>query len=282
MSATHNAEHLNDVINKTASTEYLIKQSVLDYINNNKIIIYLEGLISSGKSSLCKSINVVLNKYNIRNTNYPEPIDKSLLNLFYSNPQKYAFTFQSIVIRERIHVNEDAIKYLKNDNGLAIIDRSRFGDCSFGIMHYNTNNISLAEFEVYTNLIKSNRLDKYSKRLGIDTKDQIKDFLVYLFCTPEKSRERVIKRGNLDEIENCTIEYLSNLEMNYEKVLGNDKCNHVEQVAIDEIYRNYNNNIIKINYNDDLTIKDDGLIEETQVFNILYQIITCIKKESVT
>lgn len=260
--------------------EYLelkIKEA-LEYITNNKVIVYLEGLISGGKSSLCRSINRVLNKRKIRNTWYPEPIDGSLLDLFYSQPKKYAFSFQSIVIRDRIHVNEDAIFFLKDENGFVLIDRARFGDCAFGIMHYNNDNISNIEFVVYTNLIKSGRLDKYSQTLGLD-EGKIKDFVVYLACTPEKSRERVIKRGNLLEIQNCTIDYLSELEINYNKVLGDEKTDALEQAAIDEVYRNYNNNILTFDYNDDLNIDAEGYIEEKQVLLILCQIVDQIKRE---
>lgn len=253
-------------------------QQVLRFIKNNKILVYLEAIISGGKSSLCKSVNRVLTKYEVHNEWYPEPINNKLLDLFYSDPPKYAFDFQSIVIRDRVHTNEDAIKFLKKNKGLAIIDRSRFGDCAFGIMHHTNKNISDVEFAVYTDLIKSKRLDKYNSLLGLEP-DKIKDFVVYLICTPEKARERVIKRGNVTEIQGCTIEYLSELEHNYSKVLHKNGLDTLEQAVIDEVYKNYNNKVLFIDYNTDLQIDTDGFIAEHQVFEILTQIMKKIAAE---
>lgn len=255
-------------------------RDVIEYLLNNKILIYLEGLISGGKTSLGRSIDKVCTKYGINYNLYLEPINSKNLELFYSDPVKYAFSFQSIVIRDRIHVNEDAIQeLLQQDHGIVFIDRSRFGDCAFGIMHHVKKNMNDAEFAVYIDLIKSDRLDKYSKEFGLKSKDKIKDFVVYLLNTPEKSRERVIKRGNPTEIKNCTIEYLSDLEDNYVKVLCKKPVNSLEETAITEVYKNYKNTVLFIDYDKDLKIDNEGFIDEYQVLEILSQLVQKIKHE---
>lgn len=243
---------------------------VIEYLRANKILIYLEGLIGAGKSSLCRSFNRVLNKHQVKNAWYAESIEKSLRQLFYSDVPRYAFSFQSIVIRDRIHTNEDAIKILLDDANFAIIDRSRYGDCSFALMHYAAGNISPKELAVYHDLIKSDRLDKY------DVED-IKEYVVYLDRSPCKAREHVIERGNPEEIEGCTEEYLTALDNSYYKVLSQETEDPLEQEVISTIHRSQVKGCIVIDYEEDLLL-EDGYLTEDQVFTILKKIIEAIKK----
>jgi len=256
---------------------------VLEFLKNNTLLINWESLIGAGKSTLCKSIAKHLGKYGINNTWYPEPINKKLLELFYSDPKKYAFSFQTIVIRERVHVSIDAYKYLLFDGNYASIDRSRCGDLSFGITHYLNKNISGEEFKVYTDLLNSTTLNNYSTV-------NINECVVYLECSPNKAKDRITRRGNNDEIEKCSIEYLTDLDFNYRKVLSNlsgltkndqsggNKMSLLEQEAINELSKsNKNINIIFIDYNQDLKIESDETICEDETFKILYDIITKIK-----
>ena len=247
------------------------KLAVLTYFQKNKLLILLEGLISGGKSSLCKSINFYLNKY-IKVRHYPEPINEKLLNLFYSDIKKHAFSFQSIVIRERVHVLSAAEDFLSKDEGdLSAVDRSEIGDCAFALMHYNSGNISDEQFEVYGDLTKP-----FLDCVELNNIKKVKKCVVYLTCTPKKARERVIKRGNPKEMESCTEKYLEELEKSYMKVMGYGDINEKESLVIDQIFFSLNihrDDIIYINYEEDFEIID-GMLTENDTFNILRQIIS--------
>lgn len=244
------------------------KEKVIDCYRFNQVLFYLESLIGTGKSTFFKTALKLMNRNAIKTNCYPEPIDNSLLHLHYSDVKKYAFSFQSIVIRERVHINEDAFNdLLQGDADFIVLERSQFGDCGFALTHKKYGNISEKEFEVYTNLIRSNRLDRYRGSVK-------NEYLVFFRCSPEKARERIIIRGNKDEIENCTLEYLTDLDESYMKILSRKGGDELEQRAIDEVHRGYPNGMktIIIDYNEDLQIDEDGCIVESQFFQILWKI----------
>ena len=76
-----------------------------------KYIIYLEGSISSGKSTLLPRIaNALRTMCNTNIYEYPEPLhiwneikkcDKPLLQLLYEHPNQYATTFQYLTLITR-------------------------------------------------------------------------------------------------------------------------------------------------------------------------------------
>jgi deoxyadenosine/deoxycytidine kinase len=251
-----------------------IIQEVINYLLDNKLLIKLEALIGGGKSTLCNSFNKWVKSY-ITLECYPEPIKKMLLNLFYSDIKKYAFSFQSIVIRERVHVFEDAVTFLHEGN-LAVIDRSPYGDCAFGLMHYASGNISPVEFLVYVDLIKSDRDSKVREFNSEKFDIKIKKIVVYLACDPVIARERVINRDNEDEVDKCKLEYLIDLHTSYMKVFGFEIVNQEEELAISEV-RSDKEQIIFIDYNRDFPIDSDGCMTKEDTFKILYEIIREIK-----
>ena len=245
----------------------IIKNLVIEYLNKYKLCLYLEGLISAGKSTFCKSVEHYLNKNGINFNNYPEPINDKLLNLFYSDMKTHAFSFQSITIRERVHLINNAYNFLHNKNkGLVLIDRSCLGDCAFALMHYKSNNISDEQFIVYADLAKPFKNNK--------SKD-IKKTVVNLDCTPNKARERLIQRGKINEMDSCSIVYLNDLKNSYNQVFT-QQGTIKESNIIKEIYNSMDisvDNIINIDYNIDHKLIN-GILSEETTFKILYEVIS--------
>jgi len=243
--------------------------TVLKYLNNNQLSLFLEGLISAGKSTLCKSIEYYLSKYGIVFNIYPEPINQKLLDLFYTDIKTHAFSFQSITIRERVHLFNDALTFLnENGKGLVMIDRSSLGDCAFALMHHKSGNISDQQFVVYADLTKP--------KDNVKTKN-VKKVIVNLECTPEKARERVIYRGKENEINSCTVEYLSDLKKSYHQVFTQNGS-IIECEVIKQIYDSMGinlTNIINIDYNKDYQLVN-GILSEGTTFEILYNIINTL------
>jgi len=229
---------------------------------------------------------------------YPEPIPPSLLALFYSDIPKHAFSFQSIIIRERVHVDNQAIKFLKDGN-FSIVDRSPYGDCAFALMHYASGNISLQQLMVYKELInfgtnsggtkvttESSRdrvqVTKNSGGTIVTTESkgtkEIKEIVVYLSCNPEKARERLSTRsGNSDESTNCDVEYLIKLDSSYMKVFGFEPASSIEKTVIQEVRPDDSVNIIIIDYDEDFPVDSDGCMDKNNTFEILHRIVSRIK-----
>ena len=244
-------------------------KEIIDFIGSNKICISLEGSISAGKSTLCKSLNKYLTKYGVKYKHYPEPINQKFLDLFYTDMDKYSFSFQSFIIRERINIAEDSFNDLQNnDVNFAVIDRSPIGDCAFSFMLYKDKKITPQEFDVYTDIIKP--------RKNIN-KEGIKNIIIYLKCSTNKNRERIIKRGNKLEIDNCTESYLKQLDDSYLRILNNEGTSDEENKIINQVFESVGTrNVVFIDYEKDFEIKDDCLSEK-DTFMVLKKIINKIK-----
>jgi deoxyadenosine/deoxycytidine kinase len=103
-----------------------------------KQIIFIEGNIGSGKSTLLK--NIVSKRGGI--TILPEPIEewnsygmngKTILELYYEDPQKYAALFQNIVVQSKMRLLIDILmsesKTSCDDaNTVYVMERSYFSD----------------------------------------------------------------------------------------------------------------------------------------------------------
>ena len=106
-------------------------------------IIQIEGNISSGKSTLTSDIA----NRSFGTSLVQEEIDHSFLNLFYKEPVKYGFAFQTYMLSVRLGELEKLPDH-------AVVDRGLFGDLVFGTASRESGNISKEEFAVYLDLLK--------------------------------------------------------------------------------------------------------------------------------
>ena len=128
-----------------------------------KYIIYLEGNIASGKSTLLPRISNALRQiYKMNIYEYLEPLniwndikkcEKPILQLLYDNPNAYAPTFQYLTLITR---QSQYMEFLETKGeGIAIIERSYLSDRLFqNVMHsegyINNLNSSYAQYKTYT------------------------------------------------------------------------------------------------------------------------------------
>jgi len=85
----------------------------------------------------------------------PEPIEKwgTTLDLFYSNPQKYCYVFQTRVLAELITIREKILKADKRHKGNVIFfERSQMGAKVFLEVAVDNGNMHSAEHETYLRL----------------------------------------------------------------------------------------------------------------------------------
>ena len=105
----------------------------------------IEGLIGAGKSTLA----AILRDAGVTGV-VDEPIRDwkvggiDILDAFYEDPQKYAYLFQSYVLRTRLKQVKDA----------SIVERSLFSDSIFAEAQYRLGNMTELEYETYKVMYK--------------------------------------------------------------------------------------------------------------------------------
>jgi deoxyadenosine/deoxycytidine kinase len=229
--------------------------------NNNIKLISIEGNIGVGKSTF----TTLLQKKILNSLLVPEPVDcwlnikettnvngeTNILQLFYSDIQRWAYTFQNMAYITRSMLIEDSIKNtLENNNNnntdkkikYIFLDRSLGTDRHvFEKMLYDDKKISEIEHQCYN--LWCNFYDKY-------VRTNVANKTIYLRCDPSTSFDRIKKRGRSEE-KNIDIEYLQKLHDYHESwLVGNSDvlvldCNKDFEFNID-----YQNELINkvVNY----------------------------------
>jgi len=179
-----------------------------------KYIIYIEGNIASGKSTLLPRISNALKEiYKMDIYSYPEPLDIwseikhcdiPLLQLLYEFPQQYAPTFQYLTLITR---QSQYIEFLeKKGDSIAIIERSYLSDRLFqNVMHGEKyiHNLDMAIF----------------KTAHIPT---IKHIHLYVRTDPTICYERIHLQRKRPEEQNINILYLEKLHRLHEDIFMRD------------------------------------------------------------
>lgn len=167
------------------------------------ILISIEANIGAGKSTVLQMLQSILDfKYS---TCIQEPIDywenfrdpesnHSLLKLYYTNPEKYAFPLQTMIYSSLSRVLQQTIEKTKTYPHLIITERSlQSSDGIFTKMLYNSGIMSPIEYQVYQNCIANQPIPL--------------DVCIYLRTKPEVCYERVRNRNRQGE-QCITLDYL--------------------------------------------------------------------------
>jgi len=171
----------------------------------------IEGNIGSGKTTLIKKLN--------ENTNYEvieEPVqqwlnikgddDKNLLGLFYEEPNKYAYLFQTMVFNTR----------------LLSLDKPQEKNIRFSERSIWTDKYIFSKSCIESG--KMNTVEKNSYNVWFDWLE--KKFnpqpsgIIYVKTSPKKCLERIIKRSRVEE-NSIPLEYLEELDMRHNIWLNN-------------------------------------------------------------
>jgi len=183
------------------------------------LIVSIEGPIAAGKSVLAVRLSEYARKMGLNVITVLEPVeawtDNSIygpvvpgvdrpqggfLQLFYKNPERWAFTFQMFVLNTRVQAIERAFKEsgcTKESLDLVILERTPMTDPIF--MYLQKDKISPVEFEAYKSCC-----DSYTRILPFSIED-IKVILVQ--PSVEVCMERLAHRARLGESSGVPIEY---------------------------------------------------------------------------
>lgn len=144
------------------------------------MLIVLAGTIGAGKSSLAAALG-----QHLGTDVFYEAVDNNpVLDLYYQDPQKYAFLLQIFFLNKRFQSIKET--YKANNN---VLDRSIFEDELFLTLNYKNGNVTKTELDIYKELL-ANMLEELE---GMPKKRP--DLLVYIDVSFDKMLERIDKRG---------------------------------------------------------------------------------------
>jgi deoxyadenosine/deoxycytidine kinase len=206
---------------------------------------FLEGNVGTGKSTFLKKLQEITDVHIIL-----EPVDewvntknissgKNLLEEFYANQERWAYTFQSIAFRTRINN-----LLLAPKDKTKVIERSVFTDRNvFAKTCYENSKMREIEWNDYTHWF-----DWLTESFDVKPKGYI-----YLRAEPEISHERVKIRNRGGE-ESIPLDYLKTLHEKHDDWLLKEK------------------NVLVLDVNEDFENNPDKLSEMIQ------QVLMFIKK----
>lgn len=172
------------------------------------LIISLDGNIGAGKSTLLEIVSSACSEYEC----VTEPVaawcsfsmeGKSLLEHFYENKKRYAFSFQSFALLSRIKTMRDAMTNSKKR--VIITERSVLTDKHvFAEMLRESKDMTSMEWDMYSQVF-----DDHAGSFPLKA-------IIYIDTDSSTSKERIIKRGRAGE-SSISTEFLSDLERQHLK-----------------------------------------------------------------
>ena len=185
-------------------------------------IISVNGNIGSGKSTLMDNLSKAAYQDTKLFDLIPEPIEswKPWLKLFYEDPKRYAYSFQSVVLLHQMIQYEFICESQKMMNPIVLFERDPLvSHHIFAQTLMEDGNIHPLEMEVYREM--------YRRKFH-----WIPDYTVYIRTEPEVCLERIHERNRSSE-GGIPLDYLKKLH------------NHHERLFIDEAHR-YEGRVIVI------------------------------------
>jgi deoxyadenosine/deoxycytidine kinase len=184
----------------------------------NPIIISLDGNIGAGKTTLLKEIRKSLKDVHIVDepvgywTSLKDNDGRNLLELFYENKKRWAYTFQNCAILSRFKNIQEAVENLDNTQKgpqVIITERSLLTDKHvFAEMLYESGDIDPLEWELY---------ESWFNIFG--KKNPVKA-IIYISTSSNTSKERIELRNRQGE-DKIGIDYLNSLEIQHKKWIEN-------------------------------------------------------------
>ena len=179
----------------------------------------IEGNFGAGKSPLVRNMQQLLMKSTACIV-IPESVNQwvafgtqktNVLNLMYSEPDKYSFLFQMVASITKV---EELVE--KEIEGVKLVERSlQAQQACFIPLLYENKAISLETKEV---------LDRTIELLLSYMPGVKPDLIIYLHTTPQAAMKRIITRGRPEE-SGIAIEYLARLHQKYEGWLRDPNFN---------------------------------------------------------
>lgn len=201
--------------------------------SNNAIIVSIEGNIGSGKTTLLSNLQNAFPGKNILFVKEPVNVweeikdtqGKTMLEKFYADQQKYAFSFQIMAFISRISLLKQSIR--ENPDSVIITERSLHTDkMVFAQMLFDSGLIEDVNFQIYLKWF-----DEFSRECPLNR-------VIYVKTDPDVCIQRIAKRSRAGESV-IPIDYLRECHAYHEKMM--EALSAIPQLILDgnvDIYAN--------------------------------------------
>lgn len=170
----------------------------------------VDGNIGAGKTTLLEAIRVAMPDVHV----VLEPVGEwlrlknadgvSLLELFYSDKKRWAYTFQNCAILTRLTAIREAMKGLPSD-AIVLTERSVLTDrFVFAEMLRDSGDLDALEWELYCKWF-----DSFAASIPVSG-------IIYLTTDVSTSAGRITKRGRSGE-DHIPLDYLTALDMQHQR-----------------------------------------------------------------
>lgn len=192
----------------------------------------IEGNIAAGKSTFVRMLEQEREEWEV----IPEPIGKwcnvqndseevyqelsssqksggNLLQMLYSKPSRWSYTFQSYACLSRIRsqLQPPSLKVQECESPVQFYERSVYSDrYVFASSLFESGSLTDAEWNVYQDWHQW-ILDQFSPELNLDS-------IIYLRAQPQRCMQRLLHRGREEE-QDVPLEYLEQLHQKHENWL---------------------------------------------------------------
>lgn len=168
-------------------------------------VIVLAGMIGAGKSTYTTFISEEFKSEAF----YEQVLENPILEKFYADPQRWAFSLQIFFLNTRFRSIKQALVHRHN-----VLDRSIYEDALFTKINYEEGNMSEAEMILYTDLLE-NMMEELQ-----DIPKKAPDLLIYLRGSLDTHLDRIKKRGRpFEQVEGNAglLDYYTKLHSRYDE-----------------------------------------------------------------
>lgn len=234
-------------------------------MNTHKpFVISVEGIISAGKTCFIKECLIPMwASQGVKARIIKEPVDKwgDILPLFYEDPKRWAYHFQSKAFHDRVMESKYMWDTYKDDTDIFICDRSIFSDPQFMEINHQLGNVTDLELQHYQEW-----WNMWSTVMPFTP-----NLFIYLEPTIEKAMERCKLRARNGETR-VTPEYQQLLKISHDNKFGNTTFTYKnDQIDLTIPVLHVSS---RIDYKNNETIKRN-------VFEFVSGYITAMERESI-
>lgn len=193
---------------------------------NKKWMIFIEGNISSGKSTILTKLQehgftVFEEAVSALTEYYKNEKGENILELFYNDMLGYSFKMQMASMNARWEVIKKGLDVLNTTStDLVIIERSILTDKnSFAINLHKNGYMDKLEWQIYNDSLRNHIEDTKPRFNGINV------IYLYLRASPEICLQRKFERGRQEE-SSLQLDYLQELHKTYDEWLLDPEQNY--------------------------------------------------------
>ncbi|KAH7285865.1 hypothetical protein KP509_33G049300 [Ceratopteris richardii] len=219
----HHAMSITTYIKDTVERELKAEESSLDVTTKRRLTFCVEGNISVGKTTFLHRVTNEAIELRDLVEIVPEPVAKwqdvgpehfNILDAFYAEPQRYAYTFQNYVFITRLMQEQESAGGLKP---LRLMERSVFSDrMVFVRAVHEAKWMNEMEISIY---------DSWFNPVISVLPGLVPDGFIYLRASPDTCHKRMQMRKRPEE-QSVTLDYLRGLHEKHEQWLFPSSSNN--------------------------------------------------------